>query len=218
MVMQTVTHTQSNFSRQVIASREGARTSARQGLIISLQTSDEALIKSIATGDKRAMQVLYTRHNVRVYRFALRVTHNSSSAEDVVSEVFLDVWRQAGQFEAKSHVTTWLLSIARNKALSALRRRPDQLDDNVGDTIEDTADDPETSTIKMNRGAIVRKCLSQLSVAHREVVDLIYYHEKSIDEVAHILELPANTVKTRMFYARKHLAEILSHAGVKTTH
>ena len=77
---------------------------------------------------------------------------------------------------------------------------------------------PETSTIKMNRSAIVRKCLSQLSVAHREVVDLIYYHEKSIDEVAQILELSANTVKTRMFYARKHLAEILSDAGVETTH
>ncbi len=217
--MQTVTLTESSLSRHVIASHKAVRTFPRQDLTsIGPQTSDEALIKSIATGDKRAMQALYTRHNVRVYRFALRITHNTSSAEDVVSDVFLDVWRQANRFNARSLVTTWLLSITRNKSLSALRRRPDQLDDNVGDTIEDTADDPETSTIKMDRGAILRKCLSQLSVAHREVVDLIYYHEKSIDEVAHILGLSANTVKTRMFYARKHLSEILSDVGVDTTH
>src|SRR5712691_9273191 len=86
-------------------------------------TSDEALIELIAEGDKRAMQVLYARHNVRVYRFIVRLTGNQSLAEDLVSEVFLDVWRQAEGFEAKSQVSTWLLAIARYKALSALRRR-----------------------------------------------------------------------------------------------
>ena len=87
------------------------------------ETSDEALIGLIADGDKRAMQVLYARHNVRVYRFILRLTSNQSLAEDLVSEVFLDVWRQAEAFESKSQVSTWLLAIARYKALSALRRR-----------------------------------------------------------------------------------------------
>ena len=130
------------------------------------------------------------------------------------------MWRQAGKFEARVSRSndTWLLSIARNKSLSALRRRPDQLDDNVGYAIEDPADDPETSMVKMNRSAIVRQCLSQLSVAHREVIDLIYYHEKSIDEVAEILELSENTVKTRMFYARKHLAQIHGTPEFETTH
>ena len=90
-------------------------------------TSDEALIDLIADGDKRAMQVLYARHNVRVYRFILRLTGNQSLAEDLVSEVFLDVWRQAEGFEAKSQVSTWLLAIARYKALSALRRRTSRL-------------------------------------------------------------------------------------------
>jgi len=80
-------------------------------------SSDEALISLIADGDKRAMQVLYARHNVRVYRFILRLTGNQSLAEDLVSEVFLDVWRQAEGFESKSQVSTWLLAIARYKAL-----------------------------------------------------------------------------------------------------
>src|SRR5437588_8403515 len=78
------------------------------------ETSDNALIGLIAEGDKRAMQVLYARHNVRVYRFILRFTSNPSMAEDLVSEVFLDVWRQAERFESKSQVSTWLLAIVRS--------------------------------------------------------------------------------------------------------
>src|SRR4029078_8363950 len=102
------------------------------------ETSDEALIGLIADGDKRAMQVLYGRHNVRVYRFIVRLTGNASLAEDLVSEVFLDVWRHADAFEAECPGSTWLLAIARYKALSALRRRSDeQLDDVMAATIED---------------------------------------------------------------------------------
>ena len=93
-------------------------------------TSDEALLSAIAAGDKEAMQALYMRHNVRVYRFVLRLIGDAASAEDIVSEVFLDVWRQADRFKAKSRVSTWILAIARYKALSALRTRPkEQLDE-----------------------------------------------------------------------------------------
>src|SRR5436190_2394520 len=180
-------------------------------------TSDEALIGLIAEGDKRAMQVLYARHNVRVYRFILRMTANQSLAEDLVSEVFLDVWRQAENFESKSQVSTWLLAIARYKALSALRRRTDEhLDDEMAATIEDTGDTPEAAVGIKDRNVIVQKCLTQLSAAHREVIDLVYYHEKSVDEVAQIVGVPAATVKTRMFYARNKMADLLRQAGVST--
>ena len=90
-------------------------------------TSDEVLISRIAGGDRLAMQVLYARHHVRVYRFVLRLVRNEATAEDLI---FLDIKRQAGKFEGRSAASTWMLSIARFKALSALRRRPDQeLDD-----------------------------------------------------------------------------------------
>jgi len=178
-------------------------------------SSDEALIGLIADGDKRAMQVLYARHNVRVYRFILRLTGNQSLAEDLVSEVFLDVWRQAEGFESKSQVSTWLLAIARYKALSALRRRTDEhLDDRMAANIEDTADNPETVVGTRDRNTIVQKCLTRLSPAHREVIDLVYYHEKSVEEVAKIVGVPAATVKTRMFYARSKMADLLKDAGV----
>jgi RNA polymerase sigma-70 factor (ECF subfamily) len=179
------------------------------------ETTDEALIAFIANGDKRAMQVLYARHNVRVFRFIVRLTGSQSLAEDLVSEVFLDVWRQAEGFAAKSQVSTWLLAIARYKALSAMRRRTDEhLDDEMAATIEDTAEGPEAQLNTKDRNALVQKCLRELSAAHREVIDLVYYHEKSVDEVARIVGVPAATVKTRMFYARTKLADLLKRAGV----
>ena len=178
-------------------------------------TSDEALIERIASGDKLAMQVLFARHQVRVYRFVLRLVRDQSVAEELVGEVFLDVWRQAGRFEARSTVSTWLLAIARYKALSALRRRTDQeLDDDKAATIEDPGDSPEVAVLKQNKGEVLRQCLTALTPEHREIVDLVYYHEKSVEEVAQIVGIGENTVKTRMFYARKRLSELLKAAGI----
>jgi len=177
--------------------------------------SDEALIGAIAAGDRRAMQALYARHNVRIYRFVLRLTNDSSLAEDIVSEVFIDVWRGAEGFKVKSRVSTWMLAIARHKTLSALRRRSDeQLDEDAAAAIADPADDAETTANNRDRRAIVQQCLSQLSALHREVLDLVYYHEKSVDEVAEIVGAPVNTVKTRMFYARKRMQTLLEAAGL----
>ena len=179
-------------------------------------TSDEVLIGRIATGDRLAMQVLFARHHVRVYRFVLRFVGDPTTAEDLISEVFLDVWRQASRFEGRSAVSTWLLAIARFKALSALRRKPDEeLDEETAAAIEDQSDDPEVAVQKKDKSEILRKCLTALSPEHREIIDLVYYHEKSVEEVAEIVGIPENTVKTRMFYARKRLAELLKAAGVE---
>jgi len=179
-------------------------------------TSDEVLIGRIANGDRLAMQVLYARHHVRVFRFVVRLVRDEPTAEDLISEVFLDVWRQAGRFERRSSVSTWMLAIARFKALSALRRRPDeQYDEESAAAIEDGSDDPEIALEKKDKGALIRKCLAGLSPQHREIVDLVYYHDKSVEEVAKIVGIPENTVKTRMFYARKRLSELLKAAGIE---
>jgi RNA polymerase sigma-70 factor (ECF subfamily) len=176
--------------------------------------SDEALVSAIAAGDRRAMHALYLRHKVRVYRFVLRLAVDAALAEDVVSEVFLEVWRRADGFEARSRVSTWLLAIARYKALSALRARShEQLDDGAVAAVADPTDDAETILADQDRGMIVRECLAQLSAIHREVLDLVYYHEKSV-EVAEIVGVRASTVKTRMFYARKRMENLLATAGV----
>jgi RNA polymerase sigma-70 factor (ECF subfamily) len=176
--------------------------------------SDEALIKAIAAGSQAAMRALYARHGGRVARFIARLVSDTARAEDLVSEVFIDVWGQAGRFEGRSQVSTWILSIARFEALSALCRRGEtELDETAMEMIVDTADTPEQTVLKEDRSVQLRSCLAQMSREHREIIDLVYFHDKSVEEVARITWMPKNTVKTRMFYARKRLAQLLSTHG-----
>jgi RNA polymerase sigma-70 factor (ECF subfamily) len=173
-------------------------------------SSDEMLIRRIAEGDQLAMRTLFGRHRVPLYRWLLRLVGDEALAEDLLSDVFLDVWRQAAAFEARSSVSTWLLAIARYKALSARRRRPDaELDEKVASRVADPADDPEVALQKKTRAELLRHSLARLSPEHGEVIDLVYFHGKSVKEVAEIVGIAEATVKTRMFYARKKLAELV---------
>ena len=179
-------------------------------------TSDEVLIAKIAQGDRLAMEALFARYRVRVFRFVLRMVRNEATAEDLNSDVFLDVWRQAGTFEGRSAVSTWIFSIARYKALTVLQRRPEEeLDVERASAIEDQADDPEVTLAKKDKVAVLRQCLVKLSAEHREIVTLVYYQHKSVEEVAGIVGIPEATVKTRMFYARKKLSELLNEQGIE---
>ena len=94
------------------------------------------------------------------------------------------------------------------------RRGEEELDDETAGAIEDHADDPEVTLAKKDKGAVLRQCLTKLSTEHREIIDLVYYHEKSVEEVAGIVGIPEATVKTRMFYARKKLSELLKAQGI----
>jgi RNA polymerase sigma-70 factor (ECF subfamily) len=179
--------------------------------------SDKSLMARVAQGDRRAIQLLFDRYQLKVYRFVLRLVANSATAEDIVSEVFLDLWRHAASFENRAQLSTWILAVARNKAVSAMRRRIDQpLEDAMAEAIPDRAPTAEETLDAANRSTVLRRCLAQLSPPHREIIDLVYYHEKSVEEVAAIVGAPAATVKTRMFYARRRLAEHLKAAGVET--
>jgi RNA polymerase sigma-70 factor (ECF subfamily) len=202
-----------------VSGRGLAQPKALNPAVAAKQRDDADLIERIASGDKLAMQVLYARHHVQTYRFLLRLVGDEAQAEDLVSEVFFDVWRNAHQFQGNSRVSTWILAIARFKALSALRRRKDdELDDDAAAAIPDLADDPEIAVQKKDRVAIMRQCLSHLSLVHREIIDLAYYQDKPINEVAEILGVPENTVKTRMFHARRRLSELLAQAGIDRTY
>jgi RNA polymerase sigma-70 factor (ECF subfamily) len=176
--------------------------------------SDEMLLKSVAEGDKAALHIMFARHRVRVFRFIQRMVRNAAIADDLVSQVFLDVWRSANKFESRARVSTWLLSIARFKALSSLReRRYENIeqDDVVG--IVDSADTPDVALDRKETNAILRACIDKLSPAHREIIDLVYYHEQSVAEASMIVGIPVATVKSRMFFARKYLARMLVSAG-----
>jgi RNA polymerase sigma-70 factor (ECF subfamily) len=174
---------------------------------------DGTLIARIATGDRFAMHALFARHKTRVYRFILRLVGDAASADDLTSEVFLAVWRHAHKFRGRAAASTWLLAIARFRALDDLRRRRDTPPDVEELDASDATADPEASWADKHRGAMLRKCLGALSPEHRTIIDLVYYHEKSVQEVAAIVGIPCATVKTRMFYARKKLAALLAAQG-----
>jgi RNA polymerase sigma-70 factor (ECF subfamily) len=194
--------------------RSGTATAALAPVVIAGKTSsDEMLVQRIAAGDKLAMQVLFARHRTSIYRWLLRFVGNETVAEDLLSDVFFDVWQQAGRFEGRSAVSTWLLSIARFKALSARRRLTHaELNEVIEATVADSADNAEIVLEKKRQGEMLRDALTKLSAEHREIIDLVYYHEMSVDDAADILSIPRATVKTRMFYARKKLAELVQAA------
>ena len=182
---------------------------------VILATPDEALIDGIVDGDKSALRELHKRHRDRIALFLTRLTRNPSLADEVANEVFLVVWQRADEFRGHSRVSTWLMAIARHKALSAFKRdRELQLDDSFAMTIEDPSDNAAAKLDKRDRRKVVQQCLAKLPPLQREVIDLFYYQETPIHEVARRTGVPMNTVKTRMFYARTRLAELLNEAGV----
>ena len=133
-------------------------------------SSDEILVERIAAGDKLAMQVLFARHRTNIYRWLLRFVGNETVAEDLLSDVFFEVWQQAGRFEGRSAVSTGLLSIARFKALSVRRRRTDAaLDETIEATVADNADDPEIALQKKSRDELLRAGRAEVSPDHREI-------------------------------------------------
>jgi RNA polymerase sigma-70 factor (ECF subfamily) len=173
--------------------------------------SDEVLIRRIANGDQLAMRTLFGRHRLALYRWLLRLVDDEALADDLLSDVFLDVWRKAGSFERRSSVSTWLLAIARHKALSARRRRSDvELNNDLASMVADPADSPELVLEKKKREELLRHSLARLSPEHGEVIDLTYYHGKSIKEIAEIIGINEATVKSRTFYARKRLARLVA--------
>jgi RNA polymerase sigma-70 factor (ECF subfamily) len=200
---------------RILSAASAANSTPRACATSTDDASDEALIARVAEGDRCALQRLFVRHQQRVHRFALRLVSNGTTAEDIVSEVFIELWRHAANFDRRARFSTWMLAIARNKALTAMRRRIDApLED--AEAVADPAITVEEISDAGTRSAALRACLRQLSAAHREIVDLVYYHEKSVDEVSAIIGVPTATVKTRMFYARKRLAELLRAAGIET--
>lgn len=179
--------------------------------------SDHELLVAISTRDQHAMEELFDRYETQVYRFLLRAFKDQGLAEDITAETFCEVWRAAAAtYKGQARVSTWLLAIARNLAISLRRRRSEQaLDEGRALSIEDAADNPEVTAAKKQRDAIIARCLDSLSPIHRELIDFFYFQDKSIAEVAKLTGVPVNTVKTRMFRARNLMGELLKGYAIE---
>lgn len=180
--------------------------------------SDKVLLECIAEGDQSALRALMTRHQSRIYRFVLRFIRDRSVAEDIVSDTFVAVWRQAPDFENRSSVATWLLAIARYKALSARERRsaPHEPLDEVAATLVDPGCGPDAAIERRDVARVLRQCLAALPTEQAMLIDLVYFREKTVREAAVIAGVSENTVKSRMFLGRKKLAVLLNAADVES--
>ena len=179
--------------------------------------SDEALISRIARGEQAALRALMNRHQVRIARFVRRFVSDRNLVDDLVCDTFFAAWQQAPHFENRSSVATWLLAIARYKALSARGRQSpptEPLDDVLATTIVDTTLQPDAVVERDDWARFLRQCLTALPAEQALLIELVYYRDKSIKEVALLTGLPENTVKSRMFLARKKLAAMLDAAEV----
>jgi len=182
----------------------------------SATDQDEVLVARIAAGDKQAFELLFTEYGERVFRYAQRLITDVTKAEEVTNDVMLEVWKTAARFEGRSKVSTWILGITRHLALNAVRRKSfDTVD--VDDTPGLADDHQITAAVEHDRDVLkegLRDALTRLSTDHRDVIELTFFHGCTYQEIAEIVGCPENTVKTRMFHARKQLQALLGSVGL----
>jgi RNA polymerase sigma-70 factor (ECF subfamily) len=189
----------------------GSRVTCDEGL------DDATLLRRVAGGDHAAFTELYRRLQHPLFAFLMRLVRDRDMAEDVLSETLLEVWRQAARFEGHAAVKTWVFAIAHHRAVSRLRRRREvALDEESAAAIEDRAPTPDQRAIAGDIGRRLAAQIDRLSFEHREILHLAYFQEFSVQEIAETLGLPANTVKTRMFYARQRLKVMLEKSGIES--
>lgn len=179
--------------------------------------SDEVLLERISAGDQQAFSQLYLRYQPRLVRHCARVLRDDlAQAADLVDEAMFDVWRSAENFAGRSKPSTWIYSIARNKVISWLRKTSEVTleDESLLEAMIDPAANPQEELVMDDMKQHLFRLMDQLTEEHREVLRLTYFEDKSVKEVADMLAISENTVKTRMFYARKRMAQLLEKAGI----
>ncbi len=168
---------------------------------------EENWIKQIAEGNLEAFERLYRVYQNRLFVYLYRMLDSREAAEEVLNDVIHGIWKGAAGFKGQSRPSTWIFGIARNKALSRFDRRRVPTTDL--DELSRQPDHKKSQEEDLVRKDMVERALGKLSTDHREVVELTFYSGLSYEEIAEIVHIPVNTVKTRMFHARLHLRKIL---------
>lgn len=176
---------------------------------------EQQWLRRIAGGDRSAFEQLYDAYQRRLFAYMFRMLGDRETAAELANDVMFTVWKQAGSFEGKSKVSTWIFSIAHNKAVNALNRDKWRKAEDLEAAgpmpqSQTPADETEQSDVRHH----LRAAIAQLSPEHRQVVELAFFEEMSYEEIAQAAGCPPNTVKTRMFHAKKKLQPILANLGL----
>jgi RNA polymerase sigma-70 factor (ECF subfamily) len=171
---------------------------------------DARLVGQVAQGDLRAFEALYRRHQQRLTRFLSNMLRRPQLVEEVLNDTMMVVWNRADSYNGTSKVSTWIFAIAYRKALRALKRSDVPVEDHQAEKRRTLDPDPEQQMGQRQVHHALIAALGELTADHRAVVDLTYFHELGYREIAEIMGCPVDTVKTRMFHARRRLKGLLA--------
>lgn len=163
------------------------------------------LLARVAKKETKAFEALYKLLSQSVFNYLFRLLQNRETAEDVLVEVFSAVWKSSGNFKGRSRVRTWVFGIARNLAYNELRKKRPQGNDPLDNTLKDT--NSGKAVKRFENRQFIQTALLKLSAKHREILDLVFFHEATYAEISELLKIPENTVKTRVYYAKAALKE-----------
>jgi RNA polymerase sigma-70 factor (ECF subfamily) len=175
---------------------------------------DADLLRRIAAGDGDALALLEERYHARLWGYISRRIRDRQLAEEVEQDVWLTVWQQADRFRGESRISTWLIGIAHHKAMAAIRRRWPQPLDEVPEEPSPSGWEPWEQVEGQETRRALGEAMGRLSPMHRATLDLVFGHGLSLEEVAHVMDCPVGTVKSRLSYARRYLAQYLEELGV----
>jgi RNA polymerase sigma-70 factor (ECF subfamily) len=176
-------------------------------------TVEVQVMAAVASGDTQAFERLYQIYEKRVFQYVSTYVRDQAVAEEVVVDVMVAVWRGACSFTNTSRVSTWIFGIARHKAIDALRKviRSEQETmelDNVAH-LANPDEGPVESIDRKQVAALTRQAIAKLSREHQEVIRLAFFEDMPYEEIARLLDIPVNTVKTRVYYAKQQLKQQL---------
>ena len=171
---------------------------------------DVRLLGRIEQKDLRAFEAMFRAYQPRLTRFLKTILRRGQLVEEVLDDTMLVVWTHPDRYNGKSKVSTWIFAIAYRKALRALKRQDEPVEDRTAETRESGEAGPEQLLGRQQVHEALKSAMGELSQEHRTVVDLTYFHEFGYREIAEVMACPVDTVKTRMFHARRHLKAKLS--------
>ncbi len=169
------------------------------------------LIDKIGKGDRVSFTQLYEETSPRIRFFLIRMLGNIAVVDDVLVETYTSIWQGASRFSGKSRVLTWMFAIARNQALKEMRKNKKHKSlDEVAEPVAPEVREHELS----DQAQVIRRALLTLSGKHQQILELSFFNDLSYPEIGELLEIPVNTVKTRVFHAKKALAKSLKHMSI----
>jgi RNA polymerase sigma-70 factor (ECF subfamily) len=189
--------------------REEASRAAANDTRKSAAETELDLLARVRAGDRSAFEELYRSYHPRLTRFLQTLMRRPTLVEEVLNDTMMVLWDRPDSFHGASKLSTWLFSIAYRKAMKGLRKQDEALEDRDWERRVSPDARPDESTDHARVHRLLLEAMTELSPAHRAVVDLTYFHELGYREIAAILDCPVDTVKTRMFHARRHLRKQL---------